>query len=162
MVAYKRGKNLKELLTRTDPYNTINHVDDEMHRYVPYKKQCDSLKNSVVTKSSFECFSTKRIYKVIQSTSYVSKNVIYITFYLNSLKQGVESTVDRKLRLRNYKSHIKKKVQSCSIVNHIIDDCSDTDDPSVNVRLIIIDQLNYTNSLSPNEIDNLLLQKERF
>ena len=28
MVAYKREKNLKELLTRTDPYNIINIVDD--------------------------------------------------------------------------------------------------------------------------------------
>ena len=34
MVAYKREKNLKELLTRTDPYN-ISNVDDEMYMYVP-------------------------------------------------------------------------------------------------------------------------------
>ena len=31
MVAYKREKKLKELLTRADPYNIINNVDDEMH-----------------------------------------------------------------------------------------------------------------------------------
>ena len=30
-----------------------------------------------------------------------------------------------KHRLRNYKSHIKEKVRSCSIVNHFIDVCSD-------------------------------------
>ena len=41
--------------------------------------------------------------------------------------------------------------------------CSDTDDPSRNIRFIIItDQLNNTNSLSPNKIDDLLLRKERF
>ena len=78
------------------------------------------------------------------------------------MKQGVGSTVDWKPRLRNYKSHIKKKVRSCSIVNHFIDVCSDTDDPSRNIRFIIIDQLNNTISLSPNDIDDLLLQKERF
>ena len=39
---------------------------------------------------------------------------------------------------------------------------SDTDDPSRNVRFIIIDQLNNANSLSPDDIDDLLLQKERF
>ena len=33
MVAYKCEKNLKELLTRADPYNIINNVDDEMHTY---------------------------------------------------------------------------------------------------------------------------------
>ena len=40
--------------------------------------------------------------------------------------------------------------------------CSDTDDPSRNIRFIIIDQLNNTNSLFPDNIDDLLLQKERF
>ena len=53
-------------------------------------------------------------------------------------------------------------MQSCSIVNHFIDVCSDTNDPSKNIRFIIIGQLNNTNSLSPDERDDLLLQKERF
>ena len=38
MVAYKSEKNLKELLARTDPYDTINNVDDEMYTYVPCNK----------------------------------------------------------------------------------------------------------------------------
>ena len=87
----------------------------------------------------------------------VSKNIIYIEFCLNCLKQGVGSTVDWKPRLRNYKSHIKKKVRSCSIVNHFIDVCSDTVDLSRNIRFIIIDQLNNKNSFSPDDFDNLLL-----
>ena len=111
-------KNLKELLTRADPYNIINNVDDEMHTYVLCKKRCDSCMNFVVTKRSFECFATNRVYKVRRSTSCVSKNVICIAFCLNCLKQVVGSTVDWKPRLRNYKSHINKKVRSCSIVNH--------------------------------------------
>ena len=53
-------------------------------------------------------------------------------------------------------------MRSCSIVNHFIDVCSDTDDPSRNIRFIIIDQLNNANSLFPDDIDDLLLQKERF
>ena len=118
MVAYKHEKNLKELLTRADLFDTIYIVDDEMYTYVSCKQRCDSCANFVVAKSSFECFATKRIYKVRRSTSCISKNVIYIEFCLNCFKQGVGSTVDRKPRLRNYKSHIKKKVRSCSIVNH--------------------------------------------
>ena len=85
-----------------------------------------------------------------------------IAFCTNCLKHGVGSNVDWKPRLRNYKSHIKKNVRSCSMFNHFIDSCSDTDDPSRNIRFIIIDQLNNTNSLSPDKIDDLLLQKERF
>ena len=53
-------------------------------------------------------------------------------------------------------------MRSCRIVNHFADVCSDTDDPSRNIRFIIIDQLNNTNSLSPDDIDDLFLQKERF
>ena len=110
MVAYKREKKLKELLTRADPYNTINNVDDEMHTYVPCKQRCDSCANFVVPKSSFECFATKRVYKVRRSTSCVSKNV-------NFLKQGVGCTVDWKPRLQNYKSNIKEK---CHLVALLI------------------------------------------
>ena len=111
-----------------------------MHTYVPCKKRCDSCANFVVAKSSSEWFATKRVYTVRQSTSWVSKNVIYIAFCLDCLKQGDRFTVDGKPRLPNYKFHVKKKVQPCSIVNHFIDVCSNTDDPSRNFRFIIIDQ----------------------
>ena len=116
----------------------------------------------MVAKNGFECLATKRIYIFRRYTSCVSKNVIHIAFCLNCLKQGVGSTVYWKPRLRNYKSHIKKKVRSCSIVNHFICVCSDTDDASRNIRFIIIDQLNNTNHLFGEDIDDLLLQKERF
>ena len=59
MLAYKREKNLKELLTRVDPYISISNVDDEIHTYVPCKQNCDSSANFPVAKSSFECFATK-------------------------------------------------------------------------------------------------------
>ena len=54
MVVYKHGKNLKELLTRVDPHNTINIVDDEMNMHVSCNKQCDSCTNFEVAKSSFK------------------------------------------------------------------------------------------------------------
>ena len=131
---------MKESLTRADPYSTIiNNIDDDVHTYVPCSKRCDSFRNFVVPKTSFKCFPTKRIYKVRRSTSCISKNVIYIAFCLNCLKEGVRYIVDWKLRLRNYKSHVKK-VRSCSIVNHFTDVSSDTDDPSKNIRFIIVDQ----------------------
>ena len=51
-------------------------------------------------------------------------------------------------------------MRSCSIVNHFIDVCSDTDDPSRNIRFIMIDQLNNTNSLSPDDIDYCYKKKD--
>ena len=87
-------------------------------------KRCDSCTNFMVAKSSFKCFTTKRICKVRPSTSRVSKNVIYIAFCLNCLQQGVGSTVDWKPTLQNYKPHVKKKARYCSIINHFIYVCS--------------------------------------
>ena len=122
----------------------------------------------MVAKSSFQCFTRKRVYKSRRSTSCVSKKVTYIAFCFSCLKQGIGSTVDWKPRLQNYKSHIKKKVRSCSIVNHFVDVCSWSLlmfvflDPSRNIRFIIIDQLNNTNSLSSDDIDDVLLLKEIF
>ena len=46
-------------------------------------------------------------------------------------------------------------MRPCSIVNHFIDVCSDTDDPSRNIRFTIIDQLNKTKGLSADDIDRL-------
>ena len=87
MVAYKCEKTFEGITSeRADPYNMISNVDDEMHTYLPSKQRCDSCANFVVSKSSFECFATKRIYKVRRLTSCVSKNVIYIAFCLNCLK----------------------------------------------------------------------------
>ena len=53
--------------------------------------------------------------------SCVSKNVIYVAFCLNCLKQGLGYTVDWKPKVQSYKSHIKEEAQSCSIVNNFID-----------------------------------------
>ena len=70
MVAYKREKRLKELLTRADPCNFVNNVDDEIHTYFPCKQRCDSCANFVLAKNSLECFATNRIFKVRGSTSF--------------------------------------------------------------------------------------------
>ena len=40
--------------------------------------------------------------------------------------------------------------------------CSDTDNPSKNIRFIIIDQLNNTSRFSPDDEIDDMLQKERF
>ena len=102
-------------------------------------------------------FCYKKNLKVRWPTSCVSKNVIYIAFCLNCLKQRVGSAVDWKPRLRNYKSHIKKKSAILQHCYHFIEVCNDTDDLPRSIRFIIIDQLNNTNSLSLDEIDDVLL-----
>ena len=67
-----------------------------------------------------------------------------------------------KPRLRNYKSHIKKNVRSCRIVTHFIDECSDEEIPFKNLVFVIVDVVNNTSGLTHNQIDDLLLEKEKF
>ena len=43
-----------------------------------------------------------------------------------------------------------------------MDVSSGTDDTSINFRFTIIDQLNNTDSLSSDDLDDLLLQKEKY
>ena len=50
-----------------------------------------------------------------------SENVVYLASCGICDLQGVGSTVSFKSRLANYKSHIKHKRKTCSIVNHFID-----------------------------------------
>ena len=55
---------------------------------------------------------------------------------------------------------VKKKIPSCKIVKHFINDCPD---PTVNnIRFIIVDAVNNTELLSKDDLDNLLLEKEKF
>ena len=51
---------------------------------------------------------------------------------------------------------------SSSIASHFINVCSDTDDPSRNIRFIIIDQLNNTNSLSQMALAICCYKKKDF
>ena len=76
--------------------------------------------------------------------------------------QGVGSTTRWKPRLANYKSHINKKINSCDIVRHFTEVCTDEKNPTCNIRFILIDALVNTNGLNNTEIDKLLLEKEKF
>ena len=83
----------------------------------------------------------------------------YCSYYCTKCgKQGVGSTANLKPRLANYKSHIKMK--TCRIARHFIDECIDTS--LSNLRFIIVDIVNNTELLDQKEIDNILLQKEKF
>ena len=77
-------------------------------------------------------------------------------------EQATGSTVSRKPRLSNYKSHIKQSVHSCKIVKHFIEKCNDPIVPFKYLRFVILDVLTNTESLSKDDIEDLLLKKEKF
>ena len=88
--------------------------------------------------------------------------MIYLAYCTKCGKQGVGSTENWKPQLSNYKSHIKKKVKSCTILKHFIDLCTDTVSPSKYLRFILIDCVTNTENSSNEEIDELLLERENF
>ena len=64
--------------------------------------------------------------------------------------------------MANYKYHIANGLLTCGIVKHFVNHCVDTDDPCGHLLFQIIDGLNNVDNLSSEEIDDLLLTKEKF
>ena len=88
--------------------------------------------------------------------------MIYLAYCTKCGKQGVGSTKNWKPQLSNYKSHIKKKLKSCSIVRHFIDSCTDTANTSKYLRFILIDYVTNTGNSSKEKTDDLLQEKGNF
>ena len=98
--------------------------------------------------------------KIRRDTSCNSKNVIYVAYCIKCMKQGVGWTTSWKLRLSNYKSHVKKKELAWRIVKHFIENCNNNG--FNNLRCTIVDCLYNVEGLTVYEIDDLLLKKEKF
>ena len=91
-----------------------------------------------------------------------SKYVIYCASCALCEKQGVGSTFNWKPRLANYKWQIANGCQTCEIVKHFVNCCTNPDDPCGYLVFQIIDGLENVDGLSTEEIDDLLLAKEKF
>ena len=62
--------------------------------------------------------------------------------------------------MRNYKSHIRHKRKLCRISRHFIEDCIDVS--LSNLKFVIVDAVNNSANLTENELEDLLLAKEKF
>ena len=157
---YKRLKNLKELMVRADPYK--QRSASVQNPGLVSCGRCDSCKNFVDSVDSFKCSATGKVFQITKSLSCNTDNVVYLCYCTNCKKQGVGSTIGWKPRLRNYKSHIKKGIKSCHIAKHFIECCNDEVNPVKFMRFILIDCVDNSENLSDKEIEELLLQKEKF
>ena len=163
MVAHKRENNLKELILRGDPYSIKPEIMDTVGLgYKRCDRLCDSCRSFVDETSVVRCNATGKKYVIRKNLSCRSRNVIYVAYCTKCKKQGVGSTVCWLERLRNYKSHVNNKHYTCRIVRHFLDQCNDSDNPCRYMRFILVDVLNNVDGLSVKQIDELLLQKEKF
>ena len=124
-VANKRGRNLKELLTRADWYNIKSELLDlNVHGYKKCGKKCHSW-NTFVNETSFVVSkATRQKYWMRRDSTCITKNVIYLAYCTKCGEQVTGSTVSWKPCLSNYKSHIKQSVHSCEIVKDFIEKCN--------------------------------------
>ena len=88
-------------------------------------------------------------------------NVIYLCTCKNCRLQGLGSTTKWKPRMANYKSHAEHLVNSCSISKHFNTICKSRPDSSAFLSFQIIDCLDNIDELTPKDIDDLLLKKEK-
>ena len=81
IVANKRGRNLQELLTRADPYNTENDLlDVNVHGYKKCGKIRDSCNNFVDETSFVISKPTGQKYWIRRDSTCTTKNVICLTY----------------------------------------------------------------------------------
>ena len=67
-----------------------------------------------------------------------------------------------KKRWSNYKSHSNKKINSCSISKHFNEICCCDNTPGEHMEIQLIDSVNNIDNLEIDQIDELLLKKEKF
>jgi hypothetical protein len=160
-VVNKREKNLKELISRADPYTA---KPPKIGEYKTCGRRCDSCRTFAGECTDFKCNATSRTFKLAKNMNCNTPNVIYLTECRKCKLQGVGSTIKWKPRLRNYKSWVKKGIRQCRIGNHFIDNagCRGSDDaPWENMKFTIIDCLDNSENLSLEQIDDELLKKEK-
>ena len=164
MYAAKRERNLKELLTRADPYSVkVDTTDDLSGRgYKHCGNVCDSCDYFVWETNKITSTATGKTFWIRRDFTCNSRYIVYCATCTKCNEQGVGSTVYWKPRLANYKYHIANGLLTCGIVKHFVNHCVDTDDPCGHLLFQIIDGLNNVDNLSSEEIDDLLLTKEKF
>ena len=115
-------------------------------------KKYDSCNNFVDETSFVILKATGRKYWIRRDSTCTAKDVVYLAYCTKCGERATSSTMSWKRRLSNYKSHIKQSVHSCKIVKHLIK----------YFRIVILDVLTNIESLSKNDIEDLLLKKEKF
>ena len=160
-VVNQREKNLKELVSRADPYAAKSTLSGS---YKTCNRKCDSCKTFAVAITEFKCNATGRIFKIKKEINCNTPNIIYLAECKKCLLQGVGSTTNWKPRLGNYKSWVKKQIRKCRVGNHFIDNegCRGSEQaPWENMKFYIIDCLDNFESFSNDQIDKELLKKEK-
>ena len=116
---YRRGKNLKEILSPSIFPQRQNNCITEIR----FCNNCDLCKNYIIKENKFKCTVTGQIFNVKGNITCNSSYVIYLITCTKCLEQYVGSSDDFKPRCRGHKSDIMLKKEKCGVVKHFNSKC---------------------------------------
>ena len=124
-------------------------------------KKCDLCEN-LVHSDSFKSFADNRVFRIRNPLTCATKYLVYLMCCTNCKQQGVGSTNNMKERWANYKSHNKKSLNTCSITKHFNEICPCPSKPTTYMSVQLIDFVDNCAHLSSEQINDILLNKEKF
>ena len=155
-VTYKRGKNLRELISPSLFPRVHNQHSSSSEKC---QKRCDNCTNFLVASTEFTCFATKRKYKVKGILKCTSKNVIYLISCKCCGKQYIGSAIGFKERFSIHKSDINTGKVRCGVANHLLNVCHSEGNKFEYLQVQLIEQVSVNNS---KNIDKMLREREKY
>ena len=155
-VTYKRGKNLRELISPSlfpRVHNQHSSSSEKCH------KRCDICTNVLVASTEFTCFATKRKYKVKGILKCTSKNVIYLISCKCCGKQYIGSATGFKERFRIHKSDINTGKVRCGVANHLLNVCHSEGNKFEYLQIQLIEKVSVNNC---KNIDKMLWERKKY
>ncbi|KAJ8035078.1 hypothetical protein HOLleu_22175 [Holothuria leucospilota] len=117
--AYRRTKNLKELVAPSKFMNKCPLPDLTSPGFFTCNNKCDLCQNYSSSSRIFYCAATGRSYYIKQYITCTTKNVIYLLTCSKCNVQYIGSTsTEFKVRFRNHKSHMLTNKKTCVVATH--------------------------------------------
>ena len=155
-VTYKRGKNLRELISPSLFPRVHNQHSSSSEKC---QKRCDIRTNFLVPSTEFTGFATKSKYKVKDILKCTSKNVIYLISYKCCGKQYSGSAAGFKERFRIHKSDISTGKVRCGVANYLLNVCHSEGNKFEYLQIQLIEQVSVNNT---KNIDKMLWEREKY
>ena len=151
---YRRGKNLKEILSTSSFPPTKNLIVGSIKNY---NKRCDLCTNFMVFDNIFKCTTTGKYYKVKGILSCNSANVVYFITCQCCKLQYVGSVITFKERFRIHKIDINTGKKRCGAAKHFLACCT-SEGKFDNLKIHLIESVNVPDIL----LEQILWQREKY
>ena len=153
--AYRRTKNLKDILAPSKFKRSRNHDEAENCGCFKCNKRCDLCCNYLLEAGEFSSFATGRSYQIKQNLGCNSTGIIYLASCNKCKVQYVGSTSNAfKVRFRNHKFDMKRNKKSCELAIHFNKFPHNLSD----FNFIVIEKIMNTDG----DLDNTLLKREGY